>query len=72
MPDQENPGRVHKTSPTIPFPEAYVYSNASAFACSLFDVHISFAEVLADGESVVPKVGIATTPTRSLPGSELA
>ncbi len=42
---------------TVPFPEDFVYSNASALGTSLMDVHISFAEVLPSG-TVRAKVGV--------------
>jgi hypothetical protein len=42
---------------TIPFPDDFVYSNASAMGTSLMDIHVSFAEVLPTG-LVRAKVGV--------------
>jgi Protein of unknown function (DUF3467) len=54
---QEGKSRHLAGQLTIPFPEDFVYSNASAFGTSLMDVHISFAEVLPNG-TIRAKVGV--------------
>jgi hypothetical protein len=54
---QEGKGKKIEGELTIPFPEDFVYANASALGTSLMDVHISFAEVLPTG-AIRTKVGV--------------
>lgn len=55
--EMDNGGKRLAGELTIPFPDDFVYSNASAIGTSLMDIHISFAEVLPFG-TIRAKVGI--------------
>jgi hypothetical protein len=45
----------------IPFPETFVYSNCAAFALSLMEFRLGFAEAMPDGKAV-SRVGVAMPP----------
>jgi hypothetical protein len=65
--DAENPkgqpgeGIAKERTLHIPFPETFTYVNCAAFAISLTELRLGFAEAMQDGDAV-PKVGIVLTP----------
>jgi hypothetical protein len=42
---------------TVPFPESYVYANASAFAMTMMDLKIGFAEAMPD-KKIQSRLGV--------------
>lgn len=65
----KDPGANEKPSPPgifhaqvlVPFPELFIYSNASATSISMFDFRVGFAEIMTDGKAQ-PRVGIVMPP----------
>lgn len=62
-PQMESEARVgvNELNITVPFPDTYVYSNASALSMSFLDIRIGFAEVMSDGK-VQPRIGVVVPP----------
>lgn len=54
---REGKSKIMEGGIIVPFPDSYVYSNASALSTSMMDVRIGFAEVLPDGKAHA-RVGI--------------
>src|SRR5579875_2184084 len=57
IPAEDSEVEIVNVQMTIPFPDTFVYSNASAYSVMAMDIKIGFAEALPN-RTVQPRVGV--------------